>query len=182
MAIEISIRQPWHSRKTMPIDIILGNELHPGCTVGDRFESDCIGTVEFIAYEPECIGRGFSVKWNERETQQIDLRLPVPSTTREIKVMFAAAQRMARYWNAKITVDGTPRDLFTLNFALDDTVAFNERTLHHMCARILDGTDDSLVTYSLIPLTVGKAEAEQFQSGGDNAFTAWLHQMQKHIL
>ncbi len=181
MAIEISIKQPLHGSKTMPIDIILGNELHPGCTVGDRFETDCIGAIDFVAYEPSCIGRGFSVKWNERETQQIDLRLPVPSTTREIKVMFVAAERIARYWNADLILDGDTMDLFRFRLATDDKIAHNDRVRRYMCSRILDGTDESLVAYSLIPLTVGKAEAEQFL-GGDNVFTAWLHQMQKHLL
>ena len=80
MAIDILIKQKWFGNKTMPLEVILGDDLHYGNFINDQLTVGELGESEFIASNPECIGRGFSVTWNPTEKKSINLRLPLPST------------------------------------------------------------------------------------------------------
>ena len=67
MAIDILIKQKMFGGKTMPLDVILGEHLHYGNFVTDQLNIGELGENEFVAYNPDSIGRGFSVIWNSGE-------------------------------------------------------------------------------------------------------------------
>lgn len=182
MAIDIRIKQPFFSNKTMPLDVILGDRLAFGNYINDRLQIGVRGETEILVYDPACIGRGFSVIWHPAERKQIDLRLPVPSTTAEVTTLFATAERMARHWLSHPILDGVTLDLAAFRDALQNEITFNERTLKRMSSQILDGTYPELVLHSVAaPLTIAGAEASEFLKG-ESVYAAWLHCQQAPLL
>ena len=79
MSIDITIRQTGLFKKTMPLEVILGSKLKYGIFDDrDRLVPDTLGEKQFLAYLPDCIGRGISVIWNKNEKSIINLRLNNP--------------------------------------------------------------------------------------------------------
>lgn len=178
MAIDVLIKQKLFGGKTMPIDVILGDHLHYGNFVNDQLNAGELGETEFIAYNPECIGRGFSVIWNPRKKKTIALRLPQPSTTQELKDFYAAIERMMKYWDGKLIVDGNRLSLHKFLAGFDDMVDFNHKIIKQFSQQVLNGEHDTLTLYSTMwPLAVGKEEATLFMENSDY-YAQWLHEKQ----
>lgn len=178
MGIDITIAQKFLGKKTMPLDVILGNTLHYGYWENDKLTVGKLGGTEFVAFDPNAIGRGFSVIWNPQEKKRISLRLPIPSTSGEIRAFFDTVARMSRFWGGTLTVDGTRQKLDTFLTTQDDMLRFNRRVLLDMSDKILHGEHDSLTLPSAMwPMTIGKEEAEAIQIDPDS-FEKWLHAKQ----
>ncbi|MBQ3094316.1 MAG: DUF4299 family protein, partial [Clostridia bacterium] len=179
MAIEVVIKQKLFGSKTMPLEVILGERLCYGNFVNDRLRVDELGEEEFVAFNPESIGRGFSVIWNPNEKKTITLRLPIPSTTLELNDFYAAVERMVTYWGATLIVDGSRVSLKDFLLGLNDMVDFNDRTIKRISQEILDGEHDTLTLYSAKwPLVIGKEEATLFMDNS-NYYAQWLHEKQE---
>ena len=178
MSIDVLIKQKMFGSKTMPLDVILGEDLHYGNFENDQLNVGELGDGEFIAYNPKSIGRGFSVIWNEKEKKKIILRLPQPSTTQELTDFYAAISRMVKYWGAKLVVDGNRVSLAAFMAGFQEALEFNEKALKHFSKQILDGESENLMLYStMFPLTVGRKEAEQFLNDPES-YARWLHEKQ----
>ena len=178
MAIDILIKQKLFGNKTMPLEVILGEDLHYGTYETDRMNIGELGENEFIAYNPRRIGRGFSVIWNPAENKSIALRLPMPSTATELKDFYLCVERMMNYWGGKLIVDGNKTSLEAFMAGLDEMIAFNERTLKDIASRVIRGEHDTLTLYSAMwPLDMGKEEAEKFLTG-TKSYEEWLHEKQ----
>ena len=178
MSIDVLIKQKLFGGKTMPIEVILGEHLHYGNFVNDQLNVGELGETEFIAYNPESIGRGFSVVWNPNEKKTIALRLPQPSTTSELKDFYAAVERMVSYWDGKLIVDGNRVSLSDFMSAYDNMVDFNNKIIKRFSRQILDGEQDTLTLYSTMwPLAIGKEEASLFMEN-PNYYAEWLHEKQ----
>lgn len=178
MAIDVLIKQKLFSSKTMPLEVILGDNLHYGNFVDDKLNKGELGESDFVAYNPQSIGRGFSVIWNPLEKKAITLRLPQPSTTQELKDFYSAIERMVKYWDAKLVVDGNRLRLDSFMTSLQDMIEFNEKTIKQFSQQILDGEHDTLTLYSTMwPLSIGKEEATIFLKNSDS-FAEWLHEKQ----
>ena len=95
MSIEVTIKQKGFFKKSITLDVILGKELKYGRFDGDHLEKGEFGKNEFIAYHPEHIGRGFSVDCVPYTKDGVYLRLPQPSTPREIRDFYDTVQRIA---------------------------------------------------------------------------------------
>ena len=178
MSIEITIKQKLFGNKTMPLEIILGNELNYGFWENDQLTEGKLGETEFIAYDPNAIARGLSVIWNPDEKKAVTVRLPQPSTTRELRSFYDAVERMAVYWGGALIVDGTRTKLSAFLEGFDNMVDFNDKIISHFTEQILNGENQNLTFYSAKwPLTIGTEEAEKFQD--DHAlFGRWLHEKQ----
>ena len=137
MSIDVLIKQKLFGSKIMPLEVILGEHLHYGNFVNDQLHVGELGETEFIAYNPESIGRGFSVVWNPKEKKTIALRLPQPSTTQELKDFYGAIERMVNYWNGKLIVDGSRVSLPEFLSAFNNMVDF--RNLASPSADYVDG-------------------------------------------
>ncbi len=178
MAIDVMIEQKLFGRKNMPLEVILGESLNYGNFENDMLNIGELGENEFIAYNPEKIGRGFSVIWTPEEKRRLYLRLPLPSTTRELKDFYCTIERMVKYWGARLTADGSRVSLSEFLDGYDDMVEFNYRALKQFSAQILDGTQEMLTLYSAMwQLTLGKEEAAIF-SNEPERFDEWLHEKQ----
>ena len=178
MSIDVLIRQRLFGNKTMPLEVILGEQLHYGHFVKEQLNVGELGETEFIAYNPKSIGRGFSVIWNPREKKEIVLRLPQPSTTQELRDFYDAIQRMVSYWRGILVVDGSRVRLPDFLATFEDMVDSNQRMLHHFSRQVLDGESDVLTLYSTMwPLSVGKEEAAMFAEN-PNYYAEWLHEKQ----
>ena len=178
MAIDVIIKQKLFGSKTMPLEVILGDNLHYGNFVNDKLNEGELGESEFIAYNPQSIGRGFSVIWNPLEKKTITLRLPQPSTTQELKDFYAAIERMVKHWDAKLIVDGNRLRLDAFMTSLQDMLEFNDKIIKQFSQQVLDGEHDTLTLYSTMwPLSIGKEEASMFLNNTDS-YAEWLHEKQ----
>ena len=178
MSIDVLIKQRLFGNKTMPLEVILGEHLHYGNFVNDQLNVGELGETEFIAYNPESIGRGFSVVWNPNEKKTIALRLPQPSTTSELKDFYAAVERMVSYWDGKLIVDGSRVSLPDFMSAYDNMDDFNNKIIQQFSQQVLNGEHDTLTLYSTMwPLTIGKEEATMFMEN-PNYYAEWLHEKQ----
>ena len=178
MAIDVLIKQKLFGSKTMPLEVILGEKLHYGNFISDQLNVGELGDTEFIAYNPDSIGRGFSVVWNPKEKKTIALRLPQPSTTQELKDFYAAIERMVKRWDGKLIVDGNRVSLPDFLSAFDNMVDFNYKIIKQFSQQVLDGEHDTLTLYSAMwPLAIGKEEATLFMANPDY-YAEWLHEKQ----
>lgn len=178
MAIDVVIKQKLFGNKTMPLEVVLGEHLHYGNFVNDQLNVGELGETEFVAYNPESIGRGFSVVWNPKEKKTIALRLPQPSTTRELKDFYAAIERMVKHWVGKLIVDGSRVSLPDFLSTFDNMVDFNNKIIKQCSQQVLDGKHDTLTLYSAMwPLAIGKEEATLFMENPDY-YAQWLHEKQ----
>ncbi|MBS6448126.1 MAG: DUF4299 family protein [Clostridiales bacterium] len=178
MSIEVTVKQKFLGGKTMPLEVILGDQLHCGNYEYDCLQVDECGETEFIAYHPEHIGRGFSVVWNPNEKKSLALRLPQPSTVQELRDFYAAVKRVADYWGGRLIVDGNPMPTDAFMAGFENMVRFNERLIKQISQQVLDGEYETLMLYSAMwPLVMGKEEAAAFLA--DSAcYSAWLHEKQ----
>ena len=178
MAIEVLIKQKLFSSKTMPLEVILGENLHYGNFEDNQLDVGELGETEFIAYNPKSIGRGFSVVWNPEEKKSIALRLLQPSTTQELKDFYDAILRMVKYWDGKLIVDGNPISLPKFLDSFDSMVGYNDSLIKKFSQQVLDGEYDTLTIYSAMwDLVMGKEEATRFMDNPDY-FAEWLHEKQ----
>ena len=178
MSIDVLVKQNFFSNKAMPLDIILGENLHYGDFADDQLNVGTLGKEEFIAYNPKSIGRGFSVIWNQNEKKKIALRLPQPSTTQELTDFYAAVERMAKHWGASLVVDGSKMSLDTFMAGFQDMLEFNNKVIKQFSQEILNGEHENLTLYSaMYPLTIGKEEATRFLDNPDD-YAQWLHEKQ----
>ena len=177
MAIDVVIKQKLFGGKIMPLEVILGERLHYGNFVNDQLNVGELGESEFIAYHPECIGRGFSVIWNPQEKRKIILRLPMPSTTHELEDFYAAIERMAKHWDAKLIVDGNRMCLPDFLASFDDMVAFNNNAIKTFFTQTLEENHTLSIYSAMWPLSIGKEEVELFVENPDY-YAQWLHEKQ----
>lgn len=177
MAIDVVIKQKLLGGKTMPLEVILGKHLQYGNFVNDQLNVGELGEREFVAYDPNCIGRGFSVVWNPQEKRRIVLRLPMPSTAVELRGFYDAVARMAEYWDARLTVDGNRIQLADFLAGFGDMVKFNNNAIREFFVQALE-EDHTLSIYSAMwPLSIGREEVTRFAENPDY-FTQWLHEKQ----
>lgn len=178
MAMDVMIKQKLFGNKTMPPEVILGDSLHYGSFENDHLNEGVLGEGEFVAYNPESIGRGFSVVWTPKEKKRIALRLPLPSTERELTDFYAAIARMVRYWDAKLTVDGEKVSLEHFLNGLSDMIKHNEKSFRPILQQVLDGELETLTIYGAKwSLALGKEEAAAFMERPAR-YAEWLHEKQ----
>ena len=177
MSIDVEIKQKLFGKKTMPLEVILGERLHYGKYSYDTLTEGELGEHEFVAYGPYKIGRGFSVIWNPSEKKKISLRLTMPSTTFEIAEFYASVERMVKYWEAILIVDGKKVSLEFFMAGFQNTIEFNNRGLKMLAKKVLDENYTMTLHSAMWPLAVGKEEATMFLNDLDS-FTEWLHEKQ----
>ncbi len=178
MAIDVVIKQKPFGNKSMPLRVILGDDLEYGIYVGDQLETGKLGGGEFIAYNPYCIGRGFSVIWKPDEVKEIALRLPIPSTKYEIKDFYSAIERMVKHWDGSLTVDGNKVSLPDFLSGFERMVELSNDILNRISSNVIRGEHEDLVLYSAMwPLTMGIEEARRFL-GDPEHYAWWLHKNQ----
>ena len=86
----------------------------------------------------------------------------------ELKDFYSAIERMVKYWDAKLVVDGNRLRLDSFMTSLQDMIEFNEKTIKQFSQQILDGEHDTLTLYSTMwPLSIGKEEATIFLKNSD---------------
>ena len=106
MPIDVTVIQKSLIQKTLPLNIILGDELKYGSFDGFRLDPDELGEVGFIAYNPEHIGRGISIEWKEQEKEKSITACTHPYNPNEIRDFFAGIERICNCWKCELEVDG----------------------------------------------------------------------------
>ena len=180
MSVDVVLKQKLFGNKTMPLETILGEKLTFGSYGEDGFAVKKITGSEIIVFNLAKMARGFSVVWNPNEKKQIIFSLPLPSTTEEITDFYSSVERAAKYWNAKVEVDGMKTNIEEFRSGLDFQLKASKAHLKNFCEDII--AKDSSLSFPAIrfPLTVEKEEAEIFMENPEN-FADWLHEKQNTV-
>ncbi len=177
MAIRVIIKNKLLSRKTVPLEVILGDELKHGKFDVEGIIDGKLGETEFIAYNPKHIGRGFKVIWNKREYKQIELSMFLPCHEKEYFDFTDAAKRIAKYWGGSIIMSGKKLSLAEYS-EYAPNLEYNNKLIKDLSAEILSGEYDvNVVQGAFYPLDVGKPEARRF-ADNPQEFSRWLHEKQ----
>lgn len=145
MSIDVCIKQKGLFKKTIPLDVIVGDELAFGINDGMRMVGDD-QEGKMIFYNPNSIGRGFHISWDEDEKSELNLRLLNPTTTDEMRSFFNCLRRITSYWKCSVTIDGIEEDIDDYLSQEDDLLAFNHRVIKEVSEKIVNGETDSLAT------------------------------------
>jgi len=179
MSIDITLRQTAAKKKALPLEVILGEELIYGAFDGLRTNPGQMGERDFIAWNPDHIGRGFSVEWQEGEKRKVELRLPLPSSNEEIRDFYDCVQRIAEFWNCGVEEDGEKAELSVFMSGLEAVQETNERMIVEMAEQVFMGEKDGsmIMPAAVWQLAVGKEEARMFLRAPEK-FAKWLHEHQ----
>lgn len=179
MSIDITIKQKGLSKKQLTMSVLLGGSLSYGSPDGPRLKPGVIEGEEFIIYDPNCISRGISVRYDLRKHKEIHLRLLNPTSAQEIYALYQCVGRIVNCWKCELEVDGTKTSPDDFQRGLPFALSANERFLQISVDKILSGETDHTEFFStMCPLTMGLTEAELFKTGGIAAFKDWLHERQ----
>lgn len=178
MSIDITIKQKGFFKKTLPLNVILGNELQFGIYEGVSLTPGKMGGSEILVYYPERIGRGFSVIWNEKEKDTVVLRSLTPTNPEELSAFYRTIERITNYWNCELDVDGTIQTPKQFQDGLQNMLTFNSRAVKGFAENILSGEHGNLTIHcAMWPLVIGKEEAKSFFED-EKAFYDWMHEKQ----
>ena len=179
MSADITIFQKGLFKKRLPLSVILGNRLQYGAyDSGWRMETGKMDETEFTAFLPDAVARGFSVTWNPQEKDHVSLRLLTPTSHEEIREFYAAVERIVRFWNAELRVEGKKFGLDQWLRKMEEFIDFNDRALKTICQQIVDGKKERLQLFAAFwPLTIGREEALRF-ADHPTLYASWLQGLQ----
>ncbi len=179
MGIDITIRQRALIKKELPLEVIVGEKLVYGAYDGLRTNPGQMGEREIIVWNPDHIGRGFSVQWKTGEKKKTDLRLPLPSTDEEIEDFYETVRRIAQFWQTDVEEEGQKAKIDVFMAGLDDMKQFNSRMVAQMADQVFMGEKyrTQMIPAVMCPLHMGMTEARIFAQEPEK-FGAWLHEKQ----
>ncbi len=181
MSVNVVLKQKIFGNKTIPLEIILGDNLTFGSYGDEGLEVGKITGSEIIIFNSNRMARGFAVDWTRNEKKRVIFSLPLPSTTEEITDFYSSVERVAKYWNAKIEIDGTTTSIEEFKNGLDEMLEMNMNAIKLHAKGIFNGINDSLSFPTVrFPLNVGKEEAEIFVENPEK-FAEWLHEKQNTV-
>ena len=186
MSIDIVIRQKGLFKKTLPLSVILGDNLACGVyEAGYRldpgeWESE---DGEIVVYDPHHKGRGFSVIWTPTQKKGVTLRALHPTCAEELKAFYATVARITDYWSCSLEVDGNPMTPAEFQGGLSNMLEANDRYLDLFIKESMDKEPhESMTLFSAFwPLEFGAKEAAEVKDAPEGAparFARWLHEMQ----
>ena len=186
MSIDIVIRQKGLFKKTLPLSVILGDNLACGVyEAGYRLDPGEWKSEdgEIVVYDPHHKGRGFSVIWTPTQKKGVTLRALHPTSTYELKAFYATVARITDYWNCSLEVDGNPMTPAEFQAGLSNMLEANDRYLDLFIQESMDKEPyESMTLFSAFwPLEFGSKEAAEVKNAPEGAparFARWLHEMQ----
>ncbi len=182
MSVDITIRQKGLLKKTLPLTVILGEKLQYGAFDGVALEVGKLAENEFVAFHPEHIARGISVVWNEKEKNEVSLRLLNFTSDAEINDLYQMVGRIASHWNCTIEVDGNAVTAEEFQAGQQDMIDFNRRVAKEFLTRSITAKENEDANYTIFcamwPLVIGPEEAQRFLNDFES-FAVWLHDKQK---
>ncbi|MBP3667201.1 MAG: DUF4299 family protein [Clostridia bacterium] len=184
MSIDIVIRQKGFFKKTMPLSVILGDELECGVyEQGFRLDRGNWAGGEIAVFHPAHKGRGFTVTWSPTVRKGLILRALHPTSAEELKAFYATVARITDYWSCTLEVDGNPMTPAEFREGFDDMLAANDRYLDLFIEESMDKEQyESMTLFSALwPLEFGAKEAAEVKDAPEGAparFARWLHEMQ----
>ena len=186
MSIDIVIRQKGLFKKTLPLSVILGDNLACGVyEAGYRLDPGEWKSEdgEIVVYDPHHKGRGFSVIWTPTQKKGVTLRALHPTSTYELKAFYATVARITDYWSCSLEVDGNPMTPAEFQGGLSNMLEANDRYLDLFIRESMDKEPyESMTLFSAFwPLEFGAKEAAEVKNAPEGAparFARWLHEMQ----
>ena len=178
-AIRIQITQRSVFAKRLPLEVILGDHLLYGCFYGQRLKRGVRDPRYFVAYDPDRIGRGIRVLWNEQEYRDVILELPLPCAQEEIEELFAMTERIRRMWTGAVEINKKPVAVNHLDNVRTNLITLNLRLLHTVMRGILNDGGWASLSCTMHRLIVGPREADEMWAGiYTDKYRDWLHSRQ----
>ena len=186
MSVDIVIRQKGLFKKTLPLSVILGDNLACGVyEAGYRLDPGEWKSEdgEIVVYDPHHKGRGFSVIWTPTHKKGVVLRALHPTCPEELKAFYATVARITDYWSCSLEVDGNPMTPAEFQAGLSNMLEANDRYLDLFIKESMDKEPyESMTLFSAFwPLEFGAKEAAEVKDAPEGAparFARWLHEMQ----
>lgn len=184
MASQITIRSTAGVRRTLPFEVL--SEYDLGYGIHDaygRLQEDEIKNGPVVLYNPEHIGRGIEVNWNDNIRDEIHLSLPLPCTIHDIDVLYRVTARIMEYWQVNSFIqDGNV-------FNLEVVDALKKMFIDYCIAALKETGDnrhgDSVIIYPAVknPLYLSVPQLTEFGEDQDmEGFSLLLHQLQERDL
>ena len=179
MSVDITIMQKAANKKVLPLEIILGKDLHFGALdvnfclhAGQRAES------EILVFNPQHLARGFSVLWKPEEKEKVTLRALTPTTNEEIQDFFDTVRRITNYWgDSVVLLDGEPETVESILSREGEVRSFNQMTLKELCELIVEEEMTRVLYATRWPLNIGVEEAKAILEDSER-YSQWLHEKQ----
>lgn len=178
MGVDVTITQKGLFKKTLPLEVLLGNTLNYGRFDGLRLTEGELGEDGFVAFLPKRLARGIGIDWNTDKKDSVYLRLPFPTTLEETDAFYDLILRIMTYWkNCKVEIDGILVDENLLEESRKTNRDFSLKVLKDFCK---DEEKESLTIFcALWPIVLGDKEKERFKEAEDlKEFSNYLHEMQ----
>lgn len=182
MALDLVIYPRENSEpKALPLSVLLGDQLKFGCY--DKVWRLAVGELghrQFVAYDPACIGRGFTLKWQPGQENGIAMRLLMPASRQELRTYFDTALRVMAFWQSDcLYVNGSKVHTASFEAGFERLADYNNELIHKMTSRILSGQrPPTTLVCALYPLTIGPQDAQGIDPDPEQ-FGIWLHAHQK---
>ena len=186
MSVEITIKQKGLLKKKLCRDVILGDKLSFGYFDGVRLGEyeEAMDPNDIIVYNPNCIGRGFTVDCDEEETKEVYMRLLYPTSSEEINDFVDCALRITKAWrgNVDIDMDGEETTIEDINNSRDMFRTTSLNALEDWSQDILkeeEEIDMINLFCAMWSLSVGKKEAAIFANEQSlDSFRDYMHEKQ----
>ena len=184
MASQVTIRNTSGVRRTIPFEVLTEYDLAFGIHDSQgRLQEDEIHNGPVVLYNPEHIGRGIEVSWNDNIRNEIHLSLPLPCTIHDMDVLYRVTARIMEFWQ----VDSFIQDGNTFNLSVID--ALKKMFIDYCIGALRETGDnrhgDSVIIYPAVknPLYLSVAQLTEFGEDQDmEGFSLLLHQLQERDL
>ena len=181
MISEVIVRNRGYNRTPLPFYVLVENDLAYGVQdAAGRLQDFSVDNGTVVIYNPEHIGRGIRVNWNDNIKNEIHLGLPLPCTIHDMDVLYRVTGRIMEYWGMeKFIQDGNV-------FILGVTDALKKSYID-FCIRNLKETRDSVSGQDICvmsavrnPLYLSASQLVEFGEDQDmEGFSLLLHQLQE---
>lgn len=181
MSVTIQIIQKGIFKKSLPDEIILGENLYYGILDGEALVPGERCPDGFLAFNPKCIGRGISVLAHVNEKHKVELHINNPTTAEELRDFYDCVARIAHFWNVKnIIEEGNKTALTEFLNTYEKNRDFNWRALDEWIQKILDDEyEDLVVGGALWPLVIDLEDAKSIRGEHSlESFRDYLNRMQ----
>ncbi len=184
MPSQVVIRNRSGYRKPLDIYTLVQDDLAFGVHDSSwRLKEGELADGRVVIYNPEHIGRGIEVQWNDFLNRDVRLSLPLPCTIHDMDVLYRVTSRIMAYWD----VESFMQDGNIFNLEVIDAL---KKSFIDYCIRALRETRDALPgreTQVLIcarnPLYLSVDQLVEFGEDQDmEGFSLLLHQLQERDL
>ena len=184
MPSQVVIRNRSGYRKPLDIYTLVQDDLAFGVHDSSwRLREGELAEGRVVIYNPEHIGRGIEVQWNDFLNRDVRLTLPLPCTIHDMDVLYRVTSRIMAYWDAESFMqDGNIFNLEVIDALKKSFIDYCIRALRET-RDALPGQDTQVLICVKNPVYLSVDQLVEFGEDQDmEGFSVLLHQLQERDL